>query len=54
MSRVATSVPHTAALRVSIQGEDHQHFSSRWCGMRGCGDRARAVAYRRRRRIQAE
>jgi predicted RNA-binding Zn ribbon-like protein len=23
----------------------------RWCGMRGCGDRAKAAAYRRRRRI---
>jgi predicted RNA-binding Zn ribbon-like protein len=25
----------------------------RWCGMRGCGDRAKAAAYRRRRRIPA-
>jgi predicted RNA-binding Zn ribbon-like protein len=24
----------------------------RWCGMRGCGDRAKAAAYRRRRRQQ--
>jgi predicted RNA-binding Zn ribbon-like protein len=23
----------------------------RWCGMRGCGDRAKAAAYRRRRRV---
>ncbi|PYC65712.1 hypothetical protein C7C45_27955 [Micromonospora arborensis] len=22
----------------------------RWCGMRGCGDRAKAAAYRQRRR----
>ncbi|MGC4868458.1 CGNR zinc finger domain-containing protein [Micromonospora sp. DT53] len=25
----------------------------RWCGMRGCGDRAKAAAYRRRRRTPA-
>jgi predicted RNA-binding Zn ribbon-like protein len=25
----------------------------RWCGMRGCGDRAKAAAYRRRRRAEA-
>ncbi|MBQ0980778.1 MULTISPECIES: CGNR zinc finger domain-containing protein [Micromonospora] len=25
----------------------------RWCGMRGCGDRAKAAAYRRRRRTSA-
>jgi predicted RNA-binding Zn ribbon-like protein len=26
----------------------------RWCGMRGCGDRAKAAAYRRRRRTAPE
>jgi predicted RNA-binding Zn ribbon-like protein len=26
----------------------------RWCGMRGCGDRAKAAAYRRRRRRREE
>ena len=26
----------------------------RWCGMRGCGDRAKAAAYRRRRRSGSE
>jgi predicted RNA-binding Zn ribbon-like protein len=25
----------------------------RWCGMKGCGDRAKAAAYRRRRRLRA-
>ena len=33
---------------------DHSHgHRRRWCGMAGCGDRAKAAAYRARRRASA-